>query len=105
MPGTKLGDHLTVFAESEGEPWHIRIIHAWKERAGQFVLGYDTVGAVNADLTSCIDSVLALPAFNEPGSAPVIEIDGQTVEDHIEMGSRPVKKGAVAEIPLPGIQA
>ena len=105
VSGAELCDHLFIFGEDKGKARHILVVHALKEGAGQFAAFDNPVSIVHADFTARINPVLALPEFNEPCSAAVVELDRQAVKDHIEMRCRPVKKGAVSEFPLPCVKA
>lgn len=51
---------------------------------------------VYADFRAGIDTVLALPKFDQPGSSPVIEIDRESVKNHLETGSHIIVEPGVS---------
>ena len=70
-----------------------------------FCLGQQPVGMIGTDFRSGVDAVLAFPEFDQPCSAPVIEVDRKGIEDHLEPGSHIVVEPGIAGGLLPGIQS
>ena len=70
-----------------------------------FRLRQQPVGMIDTDLRAGVDAVLAFPEFDQPCSAPVIEVDRKGIEDHLEPGSHIVVEPGIAGGLLPGIQS
>lgn len=64
----------------------------------------NTVTAIDADLTACMDGILSFPELDEPGSSGVVEVDRKGIKDHVKTGGGAVIKGSIAEPFLPCIQ-
>ena len=59
---------------------------------------------INAHFCTGVNTILPLPAFNEPGFSLVIEIHGKAVKYHLKPGSHIVIEIGVTGFPLPGVQ-
>ena len=59
---------------------------------------------VDADLGAGVDAVLALPEFNQPCPAPVVEVHRKGVEHHLETGGHVVVDPGITGALLPGVQ-
>lgn len=58
---------------------------------------------IDADFCSGVDAVLAFPEFNQPGSATIVEVDRQSVEDHLKTWRHIVIEPGVAGGFLPRV--
>lgn len=58
---------------------------------------------VNTDFRAGIDAVLSFPKFNQPCAAPIIKIDGEGVEYHLEAGRQIIVEPGVPGLTLGGI--
>lgn len=91
---------VPVPAEPEGTVEHFTVLCAGEP--GVFIVAFrdDMIGVVDSDFRPGVDAVLPFPKFNEPGSAPVIEIDGKRVENHLKTGRHIVVKPGVSGLSL-----
>ena len=107
-PPVPLGNPHTgaVFqAQLQAAGQHLRLPDGLEMGRAVFRLGQEPVGVVDADFRAGIDAVLALPEFNQPRSAPVVEIHREGVEDHLEPGGQVVIGPGVAPGLLPGVHS
>ncbi len=86
----------------KGETGHIFVVHTLKERMPPFLLRNNAVGIIDTDLAAGVNAVLPFPEFDQPGPPAIVEINGQTVNNHMERQGGRIIERAVTEVSLHG---
>ena len=91
---------VLTFTEPEGTVQHLVFFRTGEP--GGFVVAFRDNGirVVDANLRAGIDTVLSFPEFNQPGSAPIVEIDGKRIENHLKAGRHIVIEPCVSGLSL-----
>lgn len=101
---TTYGKEKPAFVKQlHGHIQHFLIRYTVEQRPVILLRGEDAICMINADLPTCIDPILPLPEFDQPGLTMVVKIDRFTVKDHIEVGRGLVKESTITEFALPGV--
>lgn len=70
-----------------------------------FCLGQQSVGVIDTDLGPGVDTVLPFPEFDQPCFFLIIEVDRESVEDHLEAWRHIVVEPGIAGGLLPRVQS
>jgi len=95
---------VPAIAQKEGAFQHFLLFRAGEPCAFVILFGNNGIGVVYADFCSGIDTVLSLPEFDQPGSAPVVKIDGETVKNHLKAWSHIIVEPGISGLFLRGVQ-
>jgi len=94
---------VSGIAQKEGTVQHFMVFRAGKPCGFIFRFGDNAVCVVYADFRPGVDAVLPFPEFDQPCAPPVVKIDGQGVEHHLETGRHIVIEPCVSGVPLRGV--
>lgn len=69
-----------------------------------FCFGQNSVGMIDADLRTGVNTILAFPEFDQPCFVPIIKIDRKGIENHLKPGRHIVVEPGIAGGFLPGVR-
>ncbi len=97
MPVIEIGNSDVILIQADRDGKHLRIFHAVKQCRFLQNGRNQGIGFVDSDLTSEIDSVLPFPEFDQPRASVIVEINGQTVKNHVKTRGEAVEKLRVSK--------
>ena len=94
---------VSFIAQQERTFQHFVLFRTGEPGAFVVLFRNDRICMIDTNLRTGIDTILAFPDFNQPGSAAIIEIDRKRVKDHLKTGRHIVIKPGVPCLFLPGV--